>query len=125
MARRRQHEDHLRVERTRISSAWVAIAVGIIFLILLIIFIAENGASHPLHFLGASGNVPEGLALLIAAVAGALVVLLVGAGRMLQLRLAAHRHNRAARRRADATETPASAAPPEGGSQPVETERQP
>lgn len=126
MARSTKQEDHLNVERTRTSSAWIAIAVAVIFLILLIIFIAQNNRSVKLDFLGASGHVSEALALIVAAVAGALVVLLVGTGRMLQLRLATHRHNKAAKRRDRVASDEASAVPaPERGAQPVETEHQP
>lgn len=88
----------LQVERTRTSSVWAAIIIALVFLILLIVFIAQNNRSEPLHFLGFSGHVSEALALLIAAVVGAAFVVLVGTARLLQLRLATRRHNRSVAR---------------------------
>jgi uncharacterized integral membrane protein len=118
MARRRDHEP-LTVERTRTSSTWVSISIAIVFLVLLIIFIAQNDRKVPLHFLGASGVVSEALALVAAAVAGAALVLAVGAARILQLRLGGRRHNRAvAQRQAEADSASAAA----GGPQPVQPE---
>jgi uncharacterized integral membrane protein len=119
MAKRREHEP-LRVERTRTSSVWVSISVALIFLVLLIIFIAQNDRKVPLHFLGASGNVSEALALVAAAVAGAILVLLVGVARIVQLRLGGRRHNKAVAQHQAAADL-ASAAPV-GESQPVKTE---
>jgi uncharacterized integral membrane protein len=94
MARRREHEP-LEVKRTRTSSTLVAVTIALIFLVLLIIFIAQNDRKVPLHFLGASGSVSEALALIAAAVAGGVLVLAVGVARVLQLRVGARRHNRA------------------------------
>ncbi|MGI8903230.1 MAG: lipopolysaccharide assembly protein LapA domain-containing protein [Solirubrobacteraceae bacterium] len=62
-----------------------------LFLILLIIFIAENSRSVTVSFLGTNGHLALGLALLIAAVAGALILLLIGSTRIIQLRLAVRR----------------------------------
>src|SRR5579875_3515873 len=111
MARNRARGGHdpLTTPRTRTSAAWVSAVVAVIFLILLIIFIAQNNRKVPLHFFTASGHVSLALALLVAAVAGALVTALVAIGRMLQLRLAAHRHNRAIRRAAQPAPAPAGA----------------
>lgn len=95
MAGRRNHEP-LQTERTRTSAAWVALSVAVVFLALLIVFIAQNSRRIPLHFFGAAGSVSEALALIAAAVVGAAVVLAVGVGRIAQLRLTARRHNRAA-----------------------------
>jgi uncharacterized integral membrane protein len=134
MAKRRDRSDHepLRVERTRTSSVWMAIAVAVVFLILLIIFIAQNNRSVPLHYFGASGHVSEALALLAAAVAGALLVLAAGAARIIQLRIVGRRHNQAVeKQRAEtARAEEAQPAPPvpsagpttDGEAQPVETQ---
>jgi uncharacterized integral membrane protein len=137
MARQRaqkRHED-LNLERTRASSVWVAIAVGVVFLILLIDFIAQNNRQVPIHFFTLSGRVSEALALLVAAVGGAVVVLMAGAARIIQLRVSTHRHNRRVRKAANAEPEPtataapastASTAPPaEGEAQPVEPQPNP
>jgi uncharacterized integral membrane protein len=95
VVRRREH-DPLRVRSTRTSATWMALAVAVAFFVLLVIFIAQNNRSVPLHFFGGAWRVSEGLALIVAAVAGAAVVLAVGVGRIAQLRIAGRRHNRAA-----------------------------
>ena len=83
--------------RTRISSTWVAVAVAVVFLVLLVDFIAQNDRKVPIYFLGANGHASLALALLAAAVAGALVVLLISAARIVQLRVVGRRHKRAMR----------------------------
>lgn len=79
---------------TNAGRVWVAIAVATALLILLIIFIAENSESVTVSFLGANAHISLGLALLIAAVAGAVVTLLVGTARILQLRREVRRRHR-------------------------------
>lgn len=81
---------------TNTGRVWVAIGVATVLLILLIIFIAENSRSVTISFLGAGGHISLALALLIAAVVGALVTLLAGSARILQLRLQVRRGRRAA-----------------------------
>lgn len=112
-------DDHLtRAQRTRTGRVWAALIPALVFLVLLIIFIGENGQHVDVKFFGATGNISLALALLIAAVAGAVVVLLIGGARILQLRLAAWRHQRAGR--------PASAAvAPADEPQAVETQDDP
>jgi uncharacterized integral membrane protein len=88
-------EDHgLVVPKTRTSSTWVGVAVGLAVLLVVIIFIWQNTADAPLHFLWLHGRVPIGLAALLAFVLGGIVVLLIGAARLTQLRLMARRHRR-------------------------------
>lgn len=55
-------------------------------LILLLVFILENTESVKISYFGATGHISLGVALLLAAVGGALLVGLVGMARMLQLR---------------------------------------
>jgi uncharacterized integral membrane protein len=74
------------VRRTRISGTWVAIVVAIFVLIFLLVFILQNLTNVTVAFLGLEGTLPLGVALLFAAIAGALLVALVGAARILQLR---------------------------------------
>jgi uncharacterized integral membrane protein len=57
-----------------------------VVLILLLVFILENTQSVKVSYFGAGGHLPLGVALLLAAVGGALLVGLVGAARVLQIR---------------------------------------
>jgi uncharacterized integral membrane protein len=84
------------VPRTRISSAWTTVAVGLVLLIALLIFIFENLDNVRVTFLGFHGSFPLALSLLCSAVGGALIVLLLGTARMIQLRRAARRQRKAA-----------------------------
>ena len=67
-------------------------------LILLLVFILENTQSVKVSYFGASGHVALGVALLLAAVGGALLVGILGATRIAQVRRHAKRHSRAVRR---------------------------
>jgi uncharacterized integral membrane protein len=90
-----QHAVPLRshkVHRTRIGGTWVGLGVAAIVLLLLLIFILENGKRVDIGYFGAHGHLPLGVALLLAAVAGALLVLIPGTGRIIQLRRTARRH---------------------------------
>ncbi len=80
------------------GGVWVAVALFAVVLLLLLIFILENGKRVAVSFLGGSGHLPLGVALLLAAVLGILLVVIPGTGRIIQLRITARRH-----RRADAT----------------------
>jgi uncharacterized integral membrane protein len=85
---------HHRVKRTRMGGLWVAAALGALVLLLLLIFILENGQRVSVSYFGAHGHLPLGVALLFAAVFGVLLVVIPGTGRIIQLRIAAHRHRR-------------------------------
>ncbi len=74
----------------------MALACVVVLVVLLIIFIAENSGRVRVSFLGANGRISLGLAMLIAAVVGALVTLLVGTTRILQLRREIRRYARQA-----------------------------
>jgi lipopolysaccharide assembly protein A len=80
------------VRRTRVGGLWVALAVSAVVLLLLLIFILENGHRADIAFFGAHVSLPLGVALLLAAVAGALVVIIPGTARVVQLRFTARRH---------------------------------
>jgi uncharacterized integral membrane protein len=92
----------LKIKRTRTSGLWVAVAFFAIILLLLLIFILQNGAEVNVSYLGAHGRLPLGVALLLSAVCGVLLVVLAGAARISQLRAVARRHRRADARRAKA-----------------------
>lgn len=76
---------------TRLSGYWAAIVASLVVLVVLIIFILENGQRAKVSFFGAHGHLPEGVALLLAAVIGGLVVAVAGIARILQLRSRARR----------------------------------
>jgi uncharacterized integral membrane protein len=80
-----------KLKPTRISGTWVAVLASILVLIVLLVFILQNLADATVHFFGAAGTLPLGVALLFAAIAGAIVVALVGAARIMQLRRQAKR----------------------------------
>ncbi|MGN9776431.1 lipopolysaccharide assembly protein LapA domain-containing protein [Micromonospora sp. H33] len=66
---------------------WVAAVVFAFVLLLLLIFVLQNGQRTEVSFLGAHGHLPMGVALLLAAVFGILLVALPGTARILQLRM--------------------------------------
>jgi uncharacterized integral membrane protein len=81
-----------RVIRTRVSGVWIGLILGAILLLLLIIFIAQNSAKATVHYLGWSGRLSLGLALLLAAALGVLLVAVPGTVRILQLRRSLRRN---------------------------------
>ena len=82
------------VRRTRLGGAWFGFAVGAVILILLLVFILENGQKVDISFFGAHGHLPLGVALLLAAALGILLVVIPGSGRIIQLRRTARRHRK-------------------------------
>lgn len=85
---------HAAAERTRMGGIWVSVLVAAIVLGFLLVFIVQNADSVTIHFLGLAGRVSIGIALLFAALAGALLIALIGTARILQLRHAARRTRR-------------------------------
>ena len=79
---------------TRAGAAWVATGVALLLLILLIVFILQNSSKVDVQFLGMSGTIPLGMALLVAAVSGGVVVAIAGVARVTQLRMNARRTRR-------------------------------
>jgi uncharacterized integral membrane protein len=102
-----QHE----LVRTRVSGVWVATGFFAIVLLFLLIFILQNGRSVDVSYLGLHGRLPLGVALLLSAVCGVLLVVLAGTARILQLRATARRHRRADARAVRAATKAAKAAP--------------
>jgi uncharacterized integral membrane protein len=98
-----------RIKRTRTSGIWVAMGFFAVILLLLLIFILQNGADVSVSYLGMHGHLPLGVALLLAAVCGVLLVVLAGTARIGQLRATARRHRRVdAKRAAAAAKEPAN-----------------
>jgi uncharacterized integral membrane protein len=82
-------------QTTKTGIAFGGLMAGAIVLILLLVFILENTESVNISFFGASGHLPLGVALLLAAIGGALLVGIVGAARIVQLRRHVRRRRRA------------------------------
>ena len=80
-----------KVRRTRFSGLWIAVTVAAVVLLILLVFIIENGQRVDIAFFGAHGHLPLGVALLLAAICGVLLVAVPGYGRILQLRKALRR----------------------------------
>lgn len=79
---------------TRASAAWAAVGAALLLLVLLIVFMLQNSSKVEVQFLGVVGTIPLGLALLIAAVAGGVVVAIAGIVRITQLRMNVRRVRR-------------------------------
>ena len=80
--------------RTSISSARTALIVSVLALIVLEIFIIQNADAVKISFLGAQVRVSLAVALLIAAIAGALLMAAAGTARITQLRMVMRRERR-------------------------------
>lgn len=80
--------------RTRTSAAWIGIVLAILLVIAVLIFILQNNHSVRIEWLGLHVTLSLAIAILIAAVAGALVPVLAGGARIVQLRVARRRAKR-------------------------------
>ncbi|SLM92211.1 LapA family protein [Brachybacterium nesterenkovii] len=70
---------------SRTAGIWIALILGAIVLVLLLIFVIQNSASTQFEYFGATFQLPLGVAMLLAAIAGALVMALVGTVRIIQM----------------------------------------
>ncbi|MFC1412550.1 lipopolysaccharide assembly protein LapA domain-containing protein [Streptacidiphilus sp. N1-12] len=104
-----------RLPRTRISTAWVSIVSALVLLILLVVFIAQNAHPVDVSFLMLHGRFPLAVALLAAVAGGALIAVIGGTLRMVQLRRAVPRRKAAP---APVGAAPAPVRPPEPGPAP-------
>jgi lipopolysaccharide assembly protein A len=82
------------LRRSRIGTTRLALIASAVVLVLLLVFIVQNGHSVKVSYLGASGHMPLAVAMLFAAVAGALLLAIPGTARIVQLRRAARRQHR-------------------------------
>jgi len=78
-------------QHSRISGMWVGLILSAVVLLFLLIFILQNLDPVAIHFLGADGRLPTGVALLLGAIAGILLVAIPGSARIVQLRRTARR----------------------------------
>jgi uncharacterized integral membrane protein len=67
------------------AALWFAILGGVILAVLLV-FVLQNLDRVTIEFLGFQGEVPVGVALLLAAIAGGLIVAVAAGARIMQLR---------------------------------------
>ncbi len=79
------------ITRTRTGGLWTGLILSAIVLIFLLVFILQNLAVVAVYFLGFTFSLPIGVALLLAAIAGLLLVAIPGGLRILQLRRVARR----------------------------------
>jgi uncharacterized integral membrane protein len=79
------------VRRSRSGGLWVGLILSALVLLLLLVFILQNGAPVQISFFAFRGTLPVGVALLLAAILGILLVAIPGSVRILQLRRAARR----------------------------------
>lgn len=68
------------------GGTWVALIFGTLLMIVLLIFILQNQQQVDLNLFAWSFQVPAGVGFLLAAIAGALIMAIVGGVRMLELR---------------------------------------
>jgi uncharacterized integral membrane protein len=85
------HPRAKQVNHTRSSVTLIGLVAGAVILLLLLIFVLQNGDSTQFDFLGFGFHLPLGVAVLLAAIAGALVVALASGVRIVQLRHAYRR----------------------------------
>jgi uncharacterized integral membrane protein len=81
--------------RTRTSSVRIALIAGTVVLAIVLIFILQNTSTVSINFLGAHLHVSLAVAMLLAAIAGAVIMAAAGTARITQLR----QHMRRDRRR--------------------------
>ena len=84
--------------RTRTSTVWTAVVVLVASLILVLVFILQNLQTVAVSFLFFHGQLPLGVALLVAATLGGVIVVAAGAARVVQLRRSRRRPVRPASR---------------------------
>jgi lipopolysaccharide assembly protein A len=82
---------------TRISSAYTTLIAGIAILIVVLIFVIQNAHAVTISFLGAHLQLSLAVALLLAAIAGALIMAAAGTARITQLRQTMRRDRRKSR----------------------------
>lgn len=79
------------VRHTRLGGVWLLLVAGAVVLVLLLVFILMNSQRVQMNFYGAHVTAPLGVALLLAAALGVLLVVVPGGGRIIQLKRAAKR----------------------------------
>ena len=80
------------------GAMWTALILGLVILVLLLVFILQNNVPADFEYMAWNFRLPLGVAMLLAAVAGALVMALVGSVRLFTL---GHRLRRLEKERED------------------------
>jgi putative membrane protein len=80
---------------SRVGTARTAMIAGALVLVVVLIFIIENAHAVTITFFGAHLRISLAVALLLAAVAGALIMAAAGTARITQLRMTMRRNRRA------------------------------
>lgn len=70
----------------------MALVAFTVVLLMIMVFILQNGQRSDVYVMGAHGHLPMGVALLLSAIFGVLLVAVPTVVRVLQLRLMASRH---------------------------------
>lgn len=83
------------VKFTRTAALWSALVLGFLILILLLVFVLQNGDDVTLRLFGWQLTIQKGVAILLSAIAGGLLTFAVASIRILQLRLAARKNLKA------------------------------
>jgi uncharacterized integral membrane protein len=97
------------------GAVWFGAASFAVILVLLLIFILQNSRTVQVSYLGAHGHLPLGVALLLAAVLGMLLVVIPGTARIIQLKITARRHRAIDAGRVGSTQEPPGATVSPGG----------
>lgn len=79
---------------TRTSGIWAAVVALVVLLVLLAIFVLQNVQPVQVSYFGWQGQAPLASALLIATASGALIAVIAGTLRILQLRRRVRRAQR-------------------------------
>lgn len=79
------------LKHSRSGGLWTGLILSALVLLFLLIFILQNLAEVQINFLWMTGSLPVGVAMLLAAIAGLLLVAIPGGLRIMQLRRAARR----------------------------------
>nr|WP_296767526.1 lipopolysaccharide assembly protein LapA domain-containing protein [Rhodococcus sp. (in: high G+C Gram-positive bacteria)] len=77
------------IAHTKAAATWTGLVVGAIVLVILLVFILQNLDAVPVSIFVWTFELPLGVSMLLAAIAGALVMALAGGVRILQIRRAA------------------------------------
>ena len=79
---------------TRTSGIWAAVVALVVLLVLLAVFVLQNVQQVEVSYFGWQGQAPLAAALLIATASGALIAVVAGTLRILQLRRRVRRAQR-------------------------------